>query len=107
MSDQPTIGTLSTVPATKPQPVLLLGAILAGLTFLFGGMGTVALMSDSTTWALVGALGTLGTAAVSHGLAQYTQGKVVPFADVATFVNADRQMTSGPAMPDLDVVEDC
>ena len=85
----------STTPATKPQPVLLIGAVTTALMLFFGGLTTFAQGND--TLSLIGGLGTLATGAINAGLAYYVRGQVVPAADVTSYVNDQREQVAGDA----------
>lgn len=85
----------STVPATKPQPVLIMGAVLAVMTALIASL--TAIFNDNpsvmTVLAVVGAAVT----AAGVGLTFLTRAQTVPFADVAAYVNDARALIPGPA----------
>jgi hypothetical protein len=83
--------------SNKPQPVLIVGTIITVLTTFFGGMSTISLLSDNTTWALVGAIGMLATAALNQGLAYYVRSEVVPVGDTIMYLDEDRNVVPGPA----------
>ncbi len=89
--------TTSIVPATKPQPVLLFGAVTTFLTVVFGGLTLVSGLQDNTTLATVCGVGTLVTAGLNQAKDFYVKGKVVPVDDTAAYVNADRELIAGPA----------
>lgn len=68
----------------KSEPVLIAMSVLAGLTLLFGGMGLSGLGADNATVALIGAWGTLATAASQAGIQFWVRGQVTPTADIPT-----------------------
>lgn len=82
---------------TKPQPVVMLGAIIAGLTATLSALTII--FKDNPTVVLV--LGVVG--AVVTGLTifkdQYVKAQVVPYTDTATYVNQDGELVAGPASP--------
>lgn len=82
---------------TKPQPVLVLGAITSGLTFFFGGITLVAGLQENPTVALIAGLGTLATGAVNVGKDYYLKGQVTPMVDTAAYRNEDGVVVTGPA----------
>lgn len=83
---------------SKPQPVLVLGAITTSLTVLFGGLTLVAGLQHSQTVALVSGLGMLVTAAINAGKDFYVRGQVVPLIDTAAYINKSGQTVAGPAI---------
>lgn len=87
----------STVPSTKPQPVLLFGAVTTFLTAVFGGLTLVSGLQANTTLATVCGVGTLVTAALNQAKDVYVKGQVVPVNDTAAYVNEDRELIAGPA----------
>lgn len=88
MSDQP----VNTVPATKPQPVLVIMSIMTGVTFVVGGLAAANLVSVRVIGIIM-----IVVAGVNQAMAYYLRGQVVPLADVASYVNTDRVVVNGPA----------
>ncbi len=87
--------TNSQTPATKPQPVVVLGAILAGLVFINGGLITMFADNKDVMVALGVTNVVLGGIAVVKD--QIVKGMVVPFDDVVAYANDERQVITGPA----------
>lgn len=85
------------VPATKPQPVIIMGTITTVLAVIFGGLTTIAGLQQNATLAIVCGVGTLCVGALNQGLAFYTRAQTVPLADVGAFSNENRNMVAGPA----------
>ena len=92
MTNQP-----NTTPATKPQPVLVFGAVTTFLTVFFGGITLVAGLQENKTVALVAGIGTLVTAGLNQAKDFYVRGRVTPTADVLAYLNENRQVITGPA----------
>ena len=90
----------STTPRTKPRPVLLVMATLAGLDVLTGG----AALGDVIGLKAAGLL-ILLLAAIKAGMAFFLQGQVVPVADTAAYLNDERQLVAGPAAIQRDGAE--
>lgn len=84
-------------PASKPQPVLIMGTITTVLATIFGGLGTVAGLQQNATLATVCGVGMLCVAALNQGLAFYTRGQTVPLPDVGAYLTDQREMVAGPA----------
>lgn len=84
-------------PATKPQPVIIMGTITTVLAVIFGGLGTIAGLQDNGTLATVCGVGMLVVGALNQGLAFYTRQQTVPLADTGAFLNDQREMVAGPA----------
>jgi len=82
---------------TKPQPVLVLGAITTSLTVIFGGLATVAGLQDNKTVALIAGVGALITAGINAGKDFYLKGMVTPAGDVAAYRNEQGVVVSGAA----------
>lgn len=82
---------------TKPRPVRIAGAIVNTINGIAAGLGGISLLEGNDTIALVAALVVLVTSVVSQSLIPVLEGKVVPVDDVATYVDADRQVVDGPA----------
>lgn len=80
------------VPATKPQPVLIIMSLLAGAVVVSAG-----LMAIPEVPRLVASLFALGVAATVQGMAYYIRGQVVPLSDTAAYVNDQRELIAGPA----------
>jgi hypothetical protein len=89
---------------TKPQPVLLLGAITTALTVIFGGLTTVAGLQGNKTVALIAGVGMLLTAGVNAGKDFFLKGLVVPASDAAAYRNDSGQIVTGPAAAGPDGV---
>jgi hypothetical protein len=89
--------TNSRIPATKPQPVVVLGAIIAAATTVVSGL--VVLFKDNPTAMLW--LGIAGVVVAGVGVFkdQIVKGQVVPYDDVVAYANDERQVITGPAMP--------
>lgn len=87
----------SGVPATKPQPVVVLGAVIAGATTIVSGLAIV--LKDNPTAVLW--LGIVGVVVSGVAVAkdQFVKSQVVPVTDVAAYANEDRQLVTGPAAP--------
>lgn len=83
-------------PYTKPQPVVLFGAITAGVA-MFVSLATV-LVKDNATAVL--ALGLVGAAAAGAQVVkdQIVKGQVVPYGDVASYRNTAGDVVQGPAL---------
>lgn len=86
----------TTAPYTKPQPVLIAQAILAGAAFIFGGLTTMAAATDNTVLAWAGGLGTLIVGGANITVGFIVRGQVVPLTDVAAFKNEDGDLVAGP-----------
>lgn len=101
-----TMQTNSTTPATKPQPVLVLGAMVAGAATIVSGLAIV--LKDNPTAILI--IGIAGVVVSGIGVAKdfYVKGQVVPAQDVVAYANDERQVITGPAAPgpDGEVVRD-
>lgn len=82
----------SATPRTKPQPVLIVMAVLGGLDVLTGG----AALSEVIGLKVAGLL-LLVLAAIKAGMAIFLRGQVVPVADTAAYLNDNRQLIAGPA----------
>lgn len=87
--------TPSVVPATKPEPVRLLGAITAGLTAVVGGL-TVIFQGNASVILVLGIMSVV-IGAISVAKDNYVRGQVIPAADVTAYINDDRQEIAGPA----------
>lgn len=82
---------------TKPEPVRLLGAITSGLIVFFGGLTTVAGLSDNKVVATISGLGLLVTAAVNIAKDEFVRKNVVPVIDTAAYRNTSGNVVAGPA----------
>lgn len=82
---------------TKPQPVLVFGAITTFLTVVFGGLTTVAGLQDNKTLAVVCGVGMLITAGLNQAKDFYLRGIVVPSADAAAYRDQSGTVVAGPA----------
>lgn len=85
----------STTPQTKPQPVVIYGAVLAGLVFINGGLITMFAENKSVMVILGVTNVVLGGIAVIKD--QIVKGMVVPVQDTAAYLNDDRELVAGPA----------
>lgn len=83
---------ISATPATKPQPVLVFMSIMTALTAISGALAVSDLVSEKVAGFLI-----LVVAAINQGVAYYVKGQVVPYQDVATYVNDQRITVTGPA----------
>ena len=83
---------MNTTPATKPQPVLIVMSVMAGLTFLVGGLAAI-----SEVPRLVVTAAALVVTATNVGMAYFLRGQVVPLVDTAAYLNEDRDMIAGPS----------
>lgn len=83
---------MSTTPATKPQPVLIVMSVMSSLTMAVGGLASI-----SEVPRLVVALSALVVGSVNVGMAYYLRGQVVPLADTAAYLNEARTLIAGPA----------
>lgn len=93
----------SNVPATKPQPVVIYGAVIAALVFIDGGLLT--LLKDNPTAVLVLGIANVVLGGASVFKDQIVKAQVVPLADTAAYVNEDRQLVAGPASVVTDNTE--
>lgn len=82
----------SSTPRTKPQPVLVVMSVLAGLDILTGGAALGDVIGPKQAGILI-----LALAAIKGGMAFYLRGQVVPVADTAAYLNEDRKLIAGPA----------
>lgn len=80
------------VPASKPQPVLLLMSAMTAITAIVGAF-TIAETFNERTMGIV----VVVVAGINQGVAYYLRGQVVPLTDVVSYANKDRQIVSGPA----------
>lgn len=98
--------TNSTTPATKPQPVVVLGAATAAATTIVGGL--TALFADNPTVVLVLGVCSVVIGGITVFKDQYVKSQVVPASDVVAYANDDRQVVTGPAAPgpDGEIVHD-
>lgn len=87
---------------TKPQPVLILGAVTTFLTGVFGGLTTVAGLQKNATLAVVCGVGMVVTAAINQAKDFYVRGIVVPVADTAAYRDESGAMVAGPAAAQAD-----
>lgn len=83
---------MSDTPRTKPQPVLLVMSVMAGVDAVLAGAALGDVISDKTLGLLL-----LIMVGFKVGSAYYLRGKVVPLVDVGAFVNDERHMVAGPA----------
>lgn len=82
---------------SKPQPVLVFGAVTTFLTVVFGGLTLVAGLQDNPTVALVAGVGTLITGGLNQAKDFYVRGQVVPAVDTAAYRNDQGEIVAGPA----------
>lgn len=92
--------TNSTTPNTKPQPVVIYGAVIAGVTAIVGGL--TAIFSDNPTVVLVLGIVSVVIGGVNVAKDQIVKGLVVPVKDTVAYVNDQRQVITGPAAPGAD-----
>lgn len=95
---------------TKPQPVLVLGAITTFLVVIFGGLTAVAGLQKNATLATICGVGMLVTAGINQAKDYYVRGVVTPFEDTAAYRDKSGDIVAGPAagVPDgqpVNVVE--
>lgn len=85
----------SRIPATKPQPVVVMGAAISALTAIVSGL--VVIFNDNPTVMLW--LGVVGVVVAGAGVFkdQIVKGQVVPYDDVVAYANDERQIVTGPA----------
>lgn len=65
-------------PSTTREPVLIVMSTLAGLQFLFGGIGATGYFADNLIVGAVGAFGALAVAAAQTGIQFFVRGQVTP-----------------------------
>lgn len=82
---------------TKPQPVLVFGAITTFLSVVFGGLTVTAGLQDNTTLATICGVGMLVTAGLNQAKDFYVRGEVVPYSDTAAYINSEHDLVAGPA----------
>lgn len=82
---------------TKPQPVVLLGAIIAGLTATLSAL-TIIFKDNPTVILVLGVLGAVVTG-VTIAKDQFVKGQVVPYTDTAQYINEQGELVAGPASP--------
>lgn len=88
----------SIVPATKPQPVVMLGAIIAAVTTIVSGL--VVILKDNPTAILwLGIIGVV-VAGASVFKDQIVKAQVVPLQDTVAYINDQRAIITGPAAPE-------
>jgi hypothetical protein len=87
----------SITPATKPQPVVILGAIIAGITTIISGL--VVILKDNPTAILALGIAGVVVAGVSVFKDQIVKAQVVPLKDTVAYVNDQRAVITGPAAP--------
>lgn len=83
--------------SSKSNVVVLTQAVLAGLAFIFGGLGTGAISNGDHTLAMIGAVGTLVVGGANIAVGIIVQGKVVPVKDIAAYLDTARTPVAGPA----------
>lgn len=86
---------------TKPQPVLVLGAITTFLTVMFGGLTAVAGLQENATLALICGVGMVVTGAINQAKDFYVRERVTPFQDTAAYRNIDGDIVAGPAAAEV------
>lgn len=96
----------SPTPRTKPQPVIILGALVAALTFAIDSLQ--AIFKDNPTVVLVLSVVGVLVAAAALFKDRYVRDSVVPLQDTATYINEAGETVAGPAspLPDGTVVSD-
>lgn len=87
----------SPTPRTKPQPVIILGALVAALTFAIDSLQ--AIFKDNPTVVLVLSVVGVLVAAAALFKDRYVRDSVVPLQDTATYINEQGQTVAGPASP--------
>lgn len=90
---QPTPG--ATAPYTKPQPVVVYGAVIAALTSLIGTL--TALFADNPTVVVILGVASAVVGALAVLKDQIVKGMVVPVQDAVVYVNQDGNPVAGPA----------
>ena len=84
-------------PYTKPQPVVVYGAVIAALTSLVGTL--TALFADNATVVLILGVVSAVIGALAVAKDQIVKGLVVPVKDAVVYVNQDGENVAGPASP--------
>ena len=87
----------ATTPYTKPQPVVIYGAVIAALTSLIGTL--TALFAENATVVLILGIASAVVGALSVLKDQIVKGLVVPASDAVVYVNQDGEKVAGPASP--------
>jgi len=82
---------------TKPQPVVMLGAIIAGLTATLSAL-TIIFKDSPQVILVLGIIGAVVTGATVFK-DQYVKAQVVPFVDTASYINEQGETVAGPASP--------
>jgi hypothetical protein len=82
-------------PATKPQHVVIYGAIVAALTTVISGL-TVLFKDDPTMILILGVAGVIVSGAAVFK-DQLVKAQVVAYSDTAAYFNDDRKLIAGPA----------
>jgi uncharacterized membrane protein len=93
--DEMTHSVPSQVPATKPEPVRLYGAIVSIVLFVAGLVPSITGAWFSTQW-WAGVISVV-LAVLNYVKDQYLRNQVTPAADVISYVNEDRQVIAGAA----------
>lgn len=79
----------------KSRPVVLLGAIIAGMTFMINSLQ--ALFKDNPTIVLVLSIIGIVVSGVAIIKDQFVQSQVVPLKDTVAYVDQQGQPVAGPA----------
>jgi hypothetical protein len=77
---------------SKPNPVLVMAAVIAGLSVITAGLAGLDIISDKTL-----AIFNLVIAAITVGYGIITRGQVAPWADVAAKATPGGGLIAGPA----------
>lgn len=81
----------------KSQPVVMLGAVIAALSFMIDSLQ--ALFKDNPTIVLVLSVVGIVVAGLAIFKDQWLKEQVVPFKDTATYIDQNGNMVAGPASP--------
>jgi hypothetical protein len=76
----------------KPQPVIVVMAVLAGLDVILGGVVLAEFIPKNVIGLIVLLLG-----GIKVGVGLFLRESVVPASDVGAYLNAQRNMVAGPA----------
>lgn len=82
---------------TKPQPVVFLGSIIAGITATLSAL-TLIFKDNPTVILVLGIVGAIVTG-VTIAKDQYVKSVVVPYVDTAQYINENGEVVAGPASP--------
>jgi len=81
----------------KSQPVVVLGAVIAALTFIIDSLQ--ALFKDNPTIVLILSVVGIVVAGLAIFKDQFLKMRVVPVEDTATYIDQKGQLVAGPASP--------